>query len=63
MAVQLVICGVLPPGFVQNCSQHSCVVAVKLFFIHLVSVHVVHPYSSIDTADASKKLFHFIGQV
>ena len=21
-------CGVLPPGFVQDCSQHSCVIAV-----------------------------------
>ena len=31
VAVQLVLCGVLPPGLVQNCSQHSCVVAVKLF--------------------------------
>ena len=32
VAVQLVLCGVLPPGLVQNCSQHSCVVAIKLFF-------------------------------
>ena len=24
-------CGVLPPGLVQNCSHHSCVVTVKLF--------------------------------
>ena len=31
MAVQLLLCGVLPPGLVQYCSQHSCVVAVKLF--------------------------------
>ena len=23
--------GVLPPGLVQYCSQHSCVIAVKLF--------------------------------
>ena len=28
VAVQLVSCGVLPPGFVQDCSQHSCVIAV-----------------------------------
>ncbi len=25
VAVQLVSCGVLPPGLVQDCSQHSCV--------------------------------------
>ena len=31
MAIQLLLCGVLPPGLVQHCSQHSCVVAVKLF--------------------------------
>ena len=36
--------GVLPPGLVQYCSQ---------------SVHVVHPYSSIDTTAVWKKL-HFI---
>ena len=24
-------CGVLPPGLVQYCLQHSCVVAIKLF--------------------------------
>ena len=23
-------CGVLPPGLIQYCSQHSCVIAVKL---------------------------------
>ncbi len=56
VSVQLLLCGVLPPGLVQYCSQHSCVVAVKL---NLVSVHVVHPYSSIDTTTAWKKL-HFI---
>ena len=28
VAVQLVPCGVLPPGLVQYCSQHSCVIAV-----------------------------------
>ena len=31
MAVQLLLCRVLPPGLVQYCSQHSCVIAVKLF--------------------------------
>ena len=34
-------------SLVQYCSQNSC-----LFSIHLVSVHVVHPYSSIDTTAA-----------
>ena len=28
VAVQLVSCGMLPPGLVQDCSQHSCVIAV-----------------------------------
>ena len=36
LAIQLGLCGVLPPGLVKNCSQHSCVVAVKLF---------LHPFS------------------
>ena len=31
VAVQLLLCGVLPPGLVQYCSQHSGVIAVKLF--------------------------------
>ena len=30
-AVQLLLCGVLPPGLAQYCSQYSCVVVVKLF--------------------------------
>ena len=30
VAVQLVPCGMLPPGLVQYCSQHSCVIAVQL---------------------------------
>ena len=28
VAGQLMSCGVLPPGLVQDCSQHSCVIAV-----------------------------------
>ena len=37
---------------------HSILVLLlsRFFSIHLVSVHVVHPYSSIDTTAASKKL-------
>ena len=28
VAVHLVSCGVLPPGLVQDCSQHFCVIVV-----------------------------------
>ena len=31
VAVQLMLCRVLPPGHVQYCSKHSCVVDVKPF--------------------------------
>ena len=44
LAIQQLLCGVLPPWLVQYYSQHSCVVAVKLLLIRLVSVHVVHSY-------------------
>ena len=37
VAVQLLLCWVLPPGLVQYCSQHSCVVTVK-FFLHPFSL-------------------------
>ena len=51
---------VLAPGLVQYFSRHSCVITAKIFFsIRLVSVHVVHPYSSIDTTAIWKKT-HFI---
>ena len=30
VAVYLVPCGVLPPGLVQDCTQHSCVITVLL---------------------------------
>ena len=36
MAVQLLLCGVLPPGLVQYCSQYSCVIVVQLF-LHMLS--------------------------
>ena len=42
------VCGVLPPGLVQYSPQP--------FSIHLISIHVVHPYSSIETTAAWKKL-------
>ncbi len=38
VAVELLLCGVLPGGRTQYCSQHFDVVAVKLFSIRLVSV-------------------------
>ena len=52
----------------QDLSNIACNILVKLpssfFFSRLVSVQVVHPYSSIDTIAAWKKTaFHFIGQV
>ena len=43
--------GCLPPGLVQDCTQHS-----SFFSSRFVSVHVVHPYSSIDVTAAWKKL-------
>ena len=30
-------CGVLPPGLVQYCSQHSCVIAVSTLLIFSVN--------------------------
>ena len=30
VAVQLVSCGVLLPGLVQDCTQHYCVIAIQL---------------------------------
>ena len=44
MTVQMLLCGVLSPGLVHYCSQRSCVDAVNLFFVRLVSVPVVHIY-------------------
>ena len=49
VAAQMLLCGVLSPGLVQYCSQHSCVIAIKLF------LHVVHSYSSIETTTTWKK--------
>ena len=31
VAVQLVSCWVLLPGLVQDCTQHSCVIAIRVF--------------------------------
>ena len=38
VVVRLLPSGVLPPGLVQYCSQHSCVVAAKLFLHTLASM-------------------------
>ena len=64
VAVQLLLCGVLPPGLIQNCSQHSCVVAINLIF---------HPFSQRPYSASTKPYrhnrcleetaFHFIVQV
>ena len=50
--------GVLTQGLVQYCSQHSYVIAKSLFSIHLVSVLVVHPCSSLDTLGKNSVLFY-----
>ena len=42
MAVQLTPCGVLLPGPVQYCSQHSCIIAVEL----LLQLFSQHPSSA-----------------
>ena len=57
VSVQLLLCRVLPSKLVQYWSQHSCVAVVQLFFsIRFVRVHALHPYSSIDTTAAWKKM-------
>ena len=58
MAVQLLLCGVLPPGLVQYCSQHSCVIAVKLF-LHTFSKRL-YIYIAVSTRPLLGKKLHFI---
>ena len=64
VAVQLLLCGVLPPGLDQYCSKHSCVVAVNLF-LHLFSLCpcsasiLQYPHSRC----LEETVFHFIGQL
>ena len=45
MSVQLLFCGVLLPGFVQNSVQHSFVVPSSVFCVRFVSnmwcIHIV----------------------
>ena len=40
VAVQLVSCGVLLPGLVQDCTQHSCVIAIKFTIVNLCFEYV-----------------------
>ena len=44
VAVQMLLCWVLPPWLVQYCSQHFCVVVVKLFYtcIHIFSIKIYY---------------------
>ena len=58
VAVELLFCGMLLPGFVQYSSRHSWAIASSLFSVCLVSVHVVHPYSRMDTT-AVRKILRF----
>ena len=32
VAVQLVSCGVFPPGLVQDCTYHSCVIYIFIYY-------------------------------
>ena len=32
VAVERLVCGMLPPGLIQYCSQHSCVVAYEISY-------------------------------
>ena len=59
MGGRWLFCGVLLPGLVQIAHSILVYLPSSFFSLHLVSVHVVHPYSSIDTTIAWKKL-HFI---
>ena len=64
VAVQLVLCGVLPPGLVQHCSQHSCVIAVQLLlepFFQRPSGASIQQYRH--DCCLEETAFHFIGQV
>ena len=64
VAVQLLPCGVLPPGLVQYCSQHSCVIAVQLLlqpFCQRPSSASIQQYRYDRCLEESA--FHFIGQV
>ena len=56
MAVQLLFCGVLFPGFVQDSTWYSCVAPIKLS----LRTFCLHPSGNIDTTVAWKKPFYRI---
>ena len=60
VAVQLLFCGVLLPGFVQFSRCILVQFSSGFFFIGLVSVRVVHPLSRINTIAAWKKLLFIL---
>ena len=49
VAVQLLFCGILLPGFVYIAHSILMQYPSSFYSIRSVSVHVVHPYSRIDT--------------
>ena len=59
VSVQQLFCGVLLPGFVQDSIRHSCVAPIELFLC-FVSIHVVHRYSSSDTATVCKRPYFIL---
>ena len=52
MAVQLLFCGILLLGFFSLTRSIPVEFLASFFFIHLVSVYVVHAYNRIDTTAA-----------
>ena len=64
VAVQLALCGVLLPGPVQYCSQHSCIIAVEILlqpFSQRPSSASIQQYRH--DRSLEETAFHFIGQV
>ena len=56
VAVPLLFWRIVCPGHtIQDSTQYFCVVPSSFFSISFVSVHVVHPWSSMDTVIALKK--------
>ena len=40
VGVQLLFCGVLPPGLNQYCSQHSCVIAIYIYIYIRIYIYI-----------------------
>ena len=62
VAVQLLFCGVLLPGLVQNSMQHSYVVPISFFSNRFARVQVMQPYNSTDTATDWKNFCSIISE-